>query len=317
MRIWIFLFAFFLMNASMHIKKVNESIPKHLQNIKLKKPCLGTDTVFFVPCNSKQIQVKIICPSKEPKAVLLLLPGWNYADLDWITKTNVVQNALNGQFAVMFVEMGKSVYMDSFYPNMRADYRNYPTRNWLFDSVLTPLNKFGWFTENSNSFVMGLSTGGRGAVVLGLEHPKCFKAVAGLSGDYNPLLDKTDGLMVNCLGSYDKNAFRWKGTNNISLRAGNFQTNLFLAHGFNDQIVSYLQTEDLIMHLPKGVSKLHEVKSLKNEKIKIRDYVLLSSKPNNQQFTIRSVFIKDANHDYIFWNESGIMALKFFNDLML
>jgi len=287
------------------------SVPRKSLNLQFEKPCNLSDTSYFVNFNSHPVQVKIICPSKQIKGVLLLLPGWNYPDLDWITKTSVAKTALNNQFALLLVEMGKSVYMDSFYPDMRKDYKNYPTRTWLFDSVLSPLNKFGWFTKNSNSFALGLSTGARGAVILGLEHSECFKGVAGLSGDYNPLLDKNDGLMVNCLGKYEKNVFRWMGTNNISLRAKEFQTNIFLAHGSNDQIVPFNQTIDLLEKLSKIDLSLSNP-TYSNEGVFVRNYTLIHSKLKK----IRFVSVKNANHDYQFWNKSGLMALDFFTTLM-
>jgi len=282
-------------------------------NFQFEKPCNLSDTTYFVNYNNHPVQVKILCPSKQIKGVLLLLPGWNYPDLDWITKTSVVKSALNNQFALLLVEMGKSVYMDSFYPDMRKDYKNHPTRTWLFDSVLCPLNKFGWFSKNSNSFAMGLSTGARGAIILGLEHQECFKGVAGLSGDYNPLLDKNDGLMVNCLGKYENNAFRWSGTNNISLRANEFQTNIFLAHGTNDQIVPFNQSIDLLEKLPKiDLLSSAEHRIYSNEGVFVSNYTLNHSKSKK----IRFVSVKNANHDYQFWNKSGLMALDFFSALI-
>ena len=279
-------------------------------NFQFEKPCKLSDTSYFVNFSNHPVQVKIICPSKQIKGVLLLLPGWNYPDLDWITKTSVARAALKNQFALLFVEMGKSVYMDSFYPDMRKDYKNYPTRTWLFDSVLSPLNKFGWFTKNSNSFALGLSTGARGAVILALEHPQCFKGVAGLSGDYNPLLDKSDGLMVNCLGKYEKNTFRWIGTNNISLRANEFRTNIFLAHGTNDKIVPFNQTIDLLEKLLNVDLLLNYHPKYSNQGVFIGNYALNKSKK------MRFVSVKNANHDYQFWNKSGLMALDFFSTLL-
>lgn len=287
------------------------SVPRKSLNFQFEKPCTLSDTSYFVNFNNHPVQIKIICPSKQIKGVLLLLPGWNYPDLDWITKTSVAKTALNNQFALLLVEMGKSVYMDSFYPDMRKDYKTYPTRTWLFDSVLSPLNKFGWFTKNSNSFALGLSTGARGAVILGLEHAEYFKGVAGLSGDYNPLLDKNDGLMVNCLGKYEKNAFRWSGTNNISLRAKEFKTNIFLAHGTKDQIVPFNQTINLLEKLLNIDFLLTSHPKYSNEGVFIGNYTLDNSKSKK----IRFVSVKNANHDYQFWNKSGLMALDFFNTL--
>ncbi len=307
--VFLFLLCAFIAVKSFEGQK--SSVSRKSLNFKFEKPCNLFDTSYFVNFNNHPVQVKILCPSKQIKGVLLLLPGWNYPDLDWITKTSVAKTALNNQFALLLVEMGKSVYMDSFYPDMRKDYKNHPTRTWLFDSVLCPLNKFGWFTKNSNSFALGLSTGARGAVILGLEHPDCFKGVAGLSGDYNPLLDKNDGLMVNCMGKYEKNVFRWIGTNNISLRANEFQTNIFLAHGTNDQIVPFSQSIDLLEKLLNIDVLISPQPKYSNEGVFIGNYMIHSKSKK-----IRFVSVKNANHDYQFWNKTGLMALDFFSALL-
>jgi pimeloyl-ACP methyl ester carboxylesterase len=252
-------------------------------------------------------------PKDHLNGIVLLLPGWNLPDTDWVNKTNVCSKALSLNLGLIFVEMGKSVYMDSFYPSMRKDYQYYPTRTWLWDTIIKPLQRFGWFTPESPSYILGLSTGARGALILGLEHSNCIRAVAGLSGDYNPLLDTKDGLMVNTLGPFAQNEFRWKGSNNISLRSKDLKCNVFLAHGENDQIVPLAQSLDLWNRLDK----------LKVEK------VILPYKKMSTATTLLSAFLKssvlqkspkkiclltvnEANHDYQFWDYAGLKALDFF-----
>lgn len=108
-------------------------------------PCFACDTVYFVQCNGKSIRVEIrvarLANASTRRKMLLLLPGWNFADTQWCTRTRVCDEARNRGYDVMLVEMGKSVYMDSLYPQMRADYRLHPTRSWLWDSVLKPLQR--------------------------------------------------------------------------------------------------------------------------------------------------------------------------------
>ena len=85
----------------------------------------GADTVYFVPYRSKSIRVEIqvskAVGADVPRKMLLLLPGWNYADTQWCTRTSVCSMALSRGFDVMLVEMGKSIYMDSLYPEMRVE----------------------------------------------------------------------------------------------------------------------------------------------------------------------------------------------------
>lgn len=289
------------------VKNINYPFPKQL---------IPKDTTYFAMYRNRGVQVKIILPEKQLKGMILLLPGWNLPDVDWSAKTSVCSKALSMNFGLVFVEMGKSVYMDSFYPSMRKDYKFYPTRTWLWDTVIKPLQQYGWFTPQSPSFVLGLSTGARGALILGIEHSNCIRAVAGLSGDYNPLLDTKDGLMVNTLGTYEKNAFRWSGTNNISLRSEEIKCHVYLAHGENDQIVPIAQSIDLWNRLDKlKVEKSILPYKKQSHATTVQTSLLKRSVLNKDPKKLCFLTVKEANHDYQFWEYAGLKALDFFAEV--
>ncbi len=296
--------------------------------------CFARDTVYFVPCNGKSIRVEIkvtrFAKASTRRKMLLLLPGWNFADTQWCTRTRVCDEATKRGYDVMLVEMGKSVYMDSLYPQMRADYRLHPTRTWLWDSVLKPLQKRTYFTDRGipcdpikavngdvsylsmqlpiPSYVMGLSTGARGALLLALEHPEAFVGCAGLSGDYNPLLMKNDNLMINCLGKYDEVPWRWKGTNNIEMRVDALRVPMYLAHGGNDGVVPKNQTESLLLAIER--SEACKARAAVPSVGTVVDHYYLDSK------IVRSEIVVGAAHDYIFWNQAGFKALDYFDELL-
>lgn len=290
-------------------------------------PCFARDTVYFVPCNGKSIRVEIkvarFANASTRRKMLLLLPGWNFADTQWCTRTRVCDEATRRGYDVMLVEMGKSVYMDSLYPQMRADYRLHPTRTWLWDSVLKPLQKRTYFTDRGipsdpiktvdgdvyfkslrlpiPSFVMGLSTGARGALLLALEHPEAFVGCAGLSGDYNPLLMKNDNLMINCLGKYDDVPWRWRGTNNIEMRVDALRIPVYLAHGTDDKVVPWQQTESLFKAMESSVNFQQRASTFQ--------------KTYDDVGFVRTLFVKGAGHNYSFWNEAGLKVLDYFDEL--
>lgn len=294
------------------------------------------DTMYYVPCNGKSIRVEIkaarLANALTRRKMLLLLPGWNFADTQWCTRTRVCDEATKRGYDVMLVEMGKSVYMDSLYPQMRANYRLHPTRTWLWDSVLKPLQKRSYFTDEGipedpiktvdgrvyyksmelpvPCFVMGLSTGARGALLLALEHPEAFHGCAGLSGDYNPLLMKNDNLMINCLGKFDEVPWRWRGTNNIAMRVDSFKVPMYLAHGDNDGIVPRNQTESLLIAIErseacKAMAAGPPIYSAVNH-----------SKWHSKVTFVQSEIVVGAGHDYIFWNQAGLKALDYFDELL-
>ena len=290
-------------------------------------PCFARDTVYFVPCNGKSIRVEIkvgrFAKASTRRKMLLLLPGWNFADTQWCTRTRVCDEATRRGYDVMLVEMGKSVYMDSLYPQMRADYRLHPTRTWLWDSVLKPLQKRTYFTDRGiprdpiravngdvsylsimlpiPSYVMGLSTGARGALLLALEHPEAFVGCAGLSGDYNPLLMKNDNLMINCLGKYDDVPWRWRGTNNIEMRVDALRIPVYLAHGTDDKVVPWQQTASLLKAMKSSVNFQQRASTFQ--------------KTYDDLGFVRTLFVKGAGHNYSFWNEAGLKVLDYFDEL--
>ncbi len=296
--------------------------------------CFARDTVYFVTCNGKSIRVEIkvarFAKASTRQKMLLLLPGWNFADTQWCTRTRVCDEATKRGYDVMLVEMGKSVYMDSLYPQMRADYRLHPTRTWLWDSVLKPLQRRSYFTDQGipedptktvngrvlyksmrlpiPSYVMGLSTGARGALLLALEHPEAFQGCAGLSGDYNPLLMKNDNLMINCLGKFDDVPWRWRGTNNIEMRVDFFKVPMYLAHGSDDRVVPMKQTESLLLAIERS-------EACKARAAFPKVYTAVTHHYLNEKI-IQSEIVVGAGHDYIFWNQAGLKALDYFDELL-
>jgi S-formylglutathione hydrolase FrmB len=219
-------------------------------------------------------------PQHPNGKVLVLLPGWNYPVMDWKHKTDVVDSALKWGFQIMLCDMGKSVYMDSIYPQAREDYKVLPTRTWLWDSILGPVSRY---IGNGNLVLMGLSTGARGAILLGMEHQNEVGGVVALSGDYFPNLDTTDKLMINSMGPYSKFKFRWeKGANDVRNLDG-MPDFVYLAHGMRDQWVNPEHT----LNLQK---RFNELKT--KEMLKVR--------------------INLGVHDYTFWNETGMEGLNLY-----
>ena len=138
--------------------------------------------------------------------------------------------------------------------------------------------------KNKKCFVLGLSTGARGAAILLLENPDIFSGAACLSGDYDPTLQKNDNLMINALGTYEKNKKAWTGDNNIVNRVKEFKKPIFIAHGKKDNIVpiaqSLLLKDKLIKENPKNIIKYD--------------------------------FPENGKHDYKFWNSEIDNVLEFF-----
>jgi len=189
-----------------------------------------------------------------------------------------LQNPHSWGFQVLLCDMGKSVYMDSIYPEAREDYKGFATRTWLWDSILGPVSRN---IGTGNMVLMGLSTGARGSVLLGMEHQNEVGAVVALSGDYFPNFDPDDKLMINSMGPYSRFKNRWeKGKNDVRSLDG-MPDFVFLAHGIQDSWVN-------LDHTIRLKQRLTEIQT--TEKLEA-------------QFA-------DGKHDYAFWNAFGLEGLR-------
>ena len=275
----VFTWALMGCNANIESVDVDSTTSSHNVNAVSTLP-FNQDTAFQVTFAETKVDFFYRKADSSNSRVLALLPGWNYPVRDWESKTNVVNRALYMGFDVLLCEMGKSIYMDSIYPETRKDYQNYPTRKWLWDSVFIPV--FG--QENLKSkmlYLMGLSTGARGAIFMGMEHQNEIGGVVALSGDYFPSMDTSDALMINAMGPYHKKPVRWEEGLNDAHNLDGIPDFVYIGHSQQDEWVSAEHSKSLATHL--GYLKTQE----------------------------RLIFrLSEGRHDYQYWNQSGLDALK-------
>ena len=69
-----------------------------------------TDTTINKYYNKLLVPITIKYAEK-PAYNLLVLPGYNFSDLEWCTKTTLCQKAAKLGFNLIFVEVKKSVYL--------------------------------------------------------------------------------------------------------------------------------------------------------------------------------------------------------------
>jgi enterochelin esterase-like enzyme len=131
--------------------------------------------------------------------------------------------------------------------------------------------------------LMGLSTGARGAVLMGMEHQNEVGAVIALSGDYFPNFDTTDKLMINSMGLYSQFKARWENGANDVRNLDGMPNFVYLAHGLRDTWVNPEHT----LRLKKRFNEIQTTEIVKVE-------------------------IADGKHDYAFWNEAGLEGLALY-----
>lgn len=205
------------------------------------------DTMITITDRDKEVKFFIRIPKNKPvKGLLMALHGWNLPALDWCTKTSLCDKALDKGYIVVLPEMGKSTYSYRLYPETREDWLEYPTRKWLIDTAFTYLQtEFGILKKGQNNFVLGLSTGARGALLLALDCPEIFRACASLSGDCDQTKMPQEPIYIGFYGQYQQFPLRWEGQDNIYNRVPELKMPVYLGHGLKDNISPPEQTQML------------------------------------------------------------------------
>lgn len=240
----------------------------------------------------RDIPVKVLMkfPKGEAKGTIVLLQGWNLGYQEWCTKTSVCDKALEMGYVLVLPDMGKSTYQTEFYAETRKEWRLFPTKTWLVDTCFTYLQEhYNILLKDQRSFVLGLSTGGRGAGLLALECPDIFSAGASLSGDFDQSLLLTDKIYNGFYGPYDKFKERWEGRDNILNRAAEFKVPMYLGHSKLDRICPVDQTT-IFYDTIRAVNPSLEV-----------------------ILNIDTTLTQEKAHSYDYWGMEVDAVLKFFN----
>lgn len=223
------------------------------------------------------------------RANLLILQGWNFAKDDWCRHAGLCQKALAKGYRLIMPEMGKSTYSTRLYPETLPEWRQFPTRRWLTDTLIPYLQKtYCIFLPEESNFVIGLSTGARGAALVSLNLPDLIRGMAALSGDYDQRKIPQERIMNGFYGSILKFPERWSGEDNLITQIYRFHTPAYLGHGQKDYVCPPNQTrlfyDSLLAHYP--------------------DMRLVLSMP------------AWAGHNYQYWDSETDPVLKFFEEFI-
>ena len=218
---------------------------------------------------------------------ILVLPAWGDPRDTWCHRSSFCSMAQERGYRLIFPDMGKSIYTSQHYEETRQDWRDFPTYTWLRDTLLPELQtRHCLLEEKGNNFVIGMSAGARGAVKLLQDLPDIFMAAAALSGDYDPGKMKGDNIYRGFLGGFEQFPERWQVNENIVTGAAKVKAPLFLAHGKEDPLVPYAQTEDLFRAIQSA----------------------------NPGLSVRLNLVSGQMDGYEFWNSQIEQILAFFED---
>lgn len=219
-------------------------------------------------------------------ANVLLLPGWNYSIDHWKDSTIVEKLAEEHGFNLIMPNMMRSIYSDSIYGETRSDWKKEKTSTWLYDTLIPQIQeRYNVLKSNQLNFVVGISTGGRGAVKSMITQSELFDGGVSLSGDFDIVNSPNDNLNRGFYGSREMYDMRWI-QEDLQLRAFQINAPVLLIHGSNDKVVSAKHSMNLAEALKKS--------------------------DKSYELVIDSI----GGHDYKFWNKYLPKSFEFIDSIV-
>lgn len=209
------------------------------------EPATG-EVWVYVP-SSPPVSAEAAAGSEEPGFPLLVaLPGWNSPGSAWRDSSVLTELAEARGFVVVAPSMGRSVYESQYYEDTRRRWAPYPGLPWVRNVVLPAVReRVAVSADPARTAVIGYSTGGRGAALLGAT-TDLFGFAASLSGTFDlAALDPDTGeyrIHAAVFGSRRRNAERWLAEDCPRDPAAYAGVRWYAAHGGADEVVPAAQT---------------------------------------------------------------------------
>lgn len=221
---------------------------------------------------------------------VIALHGYRGNMYEWGQYGSIEVYAEKYGMAVVCPNMGTTTYEMKFYPQTVNPWAKIPGAVFIGRTLIPFLQKeYHLAAQKSKTALLGLSTGARGAVAVAQNFPERIGAVAGLSGDYDPLTMTTDPVLVSVYGSYKENEERWKTDANLIAGAPKLRgIPVYIYHGGKDTVVHWGQSLMLVIKL----------KSLQR---------------SDPSYSIDYYEHKHARHEWRFWAGIIPLALEFFD----
>lgn len=229
----------------------------------------------------------------SPRTVIAF-HGYNGNERHWERNSAIEKYADTYGFAIVCPDMGRSIFATRYYPETTNKWSPKPGALFILEDLLPFLQrKLNLAWKGKSTGIMGLSTGGRGALMCATLQPEMFGGAAGLSGDYDPLAMKNNRLLTAVYGKYRDFPERWKNDDNIIVQAEKLKdTPVFLAHGKKDLVVPSEQSLLLAIRL----------KSLHRQ--------------NGGGYELEFHEGKYRKHEWLFWNEQTPVMMAFFDRVL-
>lgn len=272
-------------------KCYNKEVIENLINSSIKFYQKNKD-YSLITFSIEQVPVDIYIPELSEKCcykILLVLPGWNFSRKRWFSETDLLNYIKTYYYIAIAPETKTTIYESNYYPETKIKWHTKPGMEYFVNDFFPFFEKYKIFINSKYNFSLGLSTGGRGTVMIASKLPNKFFAIATLSGDFDQTITPEDNLMKLVYGPYSKFSERWKEDNPLYLiKKNGWNSHIYIGHGKEDNIVPSLHSK-------------HFYEFLSKEKFPIKIHYSIKEK---------------YKHDFYYWNSELKNIFDFFESLI-
>jgi S-formylglutathione hydrolase FrmB len=206
-----------------------------LRNISV--PYSGPEGTFSVP-------VQIFFPKGYKKGdnyrTIILLPDYGSSLREWEKNSAVETLATSYKCVLICPQMGISMYASKFHPETQRKWNPLPGGIWI-GTVLLPYiqDQFALCHDKGKTAIMGVSDGGRGALLVAEQYPQLFGAAVAISGFYDNQLMTRYRPLRYLYGEYKKFKDRWQTEDNVIAAAEKLENiAVYVVHSTKDPVIS-------------------------------------------------------------------------------
>lgn len=200
------------------------------------------------------VATQIKYPDGEPQGTIMMLKPYNNDFDDWCFSTDFCSKALQENYVLIIPNFGNTLYQFRHYNETIFDVRKFPDLLWITESYIPDIQSlFGLLLTGQRNFVAGLSSGGRGAILIANSLPDIFVGTASVSGYFNIPEYRNLSMFTDAYGDYDSFTERWENESFLIDR-DNYSVPTYIAHGQSDFIVKHAYSMQLI-EIIRGISE--------------------------------------------------------------
>lgn len=219
--------------------------------------------------------------------VLIALHGWDLRAEEW--KTSGIESIADAHsILIVCPQMGKANYEKEFFPETTMKWNSVPSGPWIKEILLKEIvARFQVAPDRTKRGLLGVSTGGHGALLVAGYYPEDFGFAGMISGDFDVSKTPEDGLALGTFGPLKEFEDRWRDGSAVAYMDSYKNVRVYIAHSAADRVAPVSQARLAASEFAKAQKK-------------------------NPSYVFHYDEAPTGGHDWHFWRTAVVPAVEFF-----